>query len=215
MANNSISIGLQLLETEEQIIQSILKALLPEVNDKLNRAFYSVKTDIIFLVQTAITSSAEYNSIMSGKLQLEFGIPDPASRLDQLMSFWKYIDVEYSKARISGRKISGSFIISMIKSDFSDVLSSSAAIVQTEKGQALNWLEWLLLFGDKTIIKEYNVQLGPNPNSRTGGAIMRASSSGKWGVPSEFAGTASNNWITRAIDSVSDQINNLLLKALD
>lgn len=215
MANQGINISLQLLETEEQITQSILKALLPEVNDRLNQAFYNIKTDMILLVQNAIVSAPEYSSIMSGKLKLEFGLPDSSTRLEQLMSFWKFIDVEYSKARISGKKISGSFAISMIKSDYSDVLSSSAAVLRTEKGQDLNWLEWLLLFGDKTIIKEYNVQLGANPNSRTGGAIMRASSSGKWGVPSEFAGVATNNWITRAIDSVSDQINALLLKALN
>jgi hypothetical protein len=215
MANNGIGINVTILESNDQIAQSILKALLPQVNDLLNSAFYKVKDNIITLVQNAIVNSPEYGSLLSGTLQLEFGIPDSASRLEQILSFWKFIDVEYSKAKISGQKISGSFAISMIRSDYSDVLMSSAATLNTEKGQQLNWLEWLLLFGDKTIIKEYNVQFGSNPRSRTGGAIMKVSSSGKWGVPPQFAGTASNNWITRAMDSVEDQINNLLIGALN
>lgn len=215
MAKNGIGISVTILESEDQITFSILKALLPQVNDLLNSAFYKVKQDIVVLVQNAITSSPEYGSLMSGTLRLEFGIPDSGSRLEEILSFWKFIDVEYSKARISGKKISGSFVISMIRSDYSDVLSSSAAVLLTEKGQQLNWLEWLLLFGDKTIIKEYNIQFGANPKSRTGGAIMRATSSGKWAVPSQFSGTASSNWITRAIDSVGDQVNDLLIRALE
>lgn len=212
--SNGIGISVKILESNDQIAYSILKALLPQVNDLLNKSFYKVKSDIVLLVQNAIVNSPEYGSLLSGTLQLEFGLPDSASRVEQILSFWKFIDVEYSKAKISSKKITGSFSISMIKSDYSDVLNSSAATLLTEKGQQLNWLEWLLLFGDKTIIKEYNVEFGSNPRSRTGGAIMRVSSSGKWGVPPQFAGVASNNWITRAIDSVGDQINNLLIQAL-
>ena len=31
----------------------------------------------------------------------------------------------------------------------------------------------------------------------------------RWGVPPEFAGTAGNNFVTRAIDSIEDDIINL------
>ena len=210
----AINIKATILESDDEISRLIMKALLPEINSSLNSAFYKIKERLLLLVQTAITSSPEYTSIMSGQLKYEFGLPDSAARLSEILTFWKYINVEYNRAKINGTRLSGSISISMIKSDYSDVLSSAAAILQTEKGADLQWLSWLLLFGDKTIIKTHNVVLGPSPVSRTGGAIMKASSSGKWGVPSEFSGTANNNWITRAIDSVSQDIDSLLMKAL-
>ena len=37
---------------------------------------------------------------------------------------------------------------------------------------------------------------------------------GRWGVPPEFAGTIKKNWITEAIDSIEDQVQNLLAKSL-
>lgn len=102
----------------------------------------------------------------------------------------------------------------MIQSDYTDVLNSSAAVFKTEKGTDLNWLEWLLLFGSKTIIKDYEVEFGYNPRSRTGQAIMRGVKRGKWSVPYEFSGTQNNNWITRAIDSVESDIYKTLSEAM-
>ena len=81
------------------------------------------------------------------------------------------------------------------------------------KGTDLNWLEWLLLFGNKTIIRDYVVEFGDNPRSRTGRAVMKGVKSGKWGVPPEFAGTKNNNWITRAIESADSEINSILKEA--
>ena len=102
----------------------------------------------------------------------------------------------------------------MIRSDYSDVFQSAGAVVNTEKGSKLEWLQWLLLFGDKTIVKEYEIKLGPNPNSRSGDGIMISSKSGRWNVPTSYAGTSKKNWITDAIDSVEDDIMTLLTQSL-
>ena len=101
----------------------------------------------------------------------------------------------------------------MIRSDFSDVLSSdSGFVIDALRGYQLPWLEWLLLEGNKAIISKQEVIIGPNKFSRTGLAIMRPSNK-SWRVPSEFAGTIKDNWITRAIDNSESQINELLDKA--
>jgi len=57
----------------------------------------------------------------------------------------------------------------------------------------------------------YEIVIGPNKYSRTGYAIMKPAS-GSWSVPSEFAGTITDNWITRAIQTSETDINNLLRK---
>ena len=43
---------------------------------------------------------------------------------------------------------------------------------------------------------------------------MRLTPSGKWKIPSEFSGTITNNWITRAIDIASDSIDSILSSTL-
>lgn len=207
--------SLKIVETQSQINKALLSALLPQVETYFKNSFNKVSNQIRDLIINSIKSAPEYSELISGRLKAEFGLPDSDSRVSSILEFWKNIQVKYEPVKIrNNTKLSGNFTISMIKSDYSDVISLGAATFVTEKGSELNWLEWLLLFGNKTIIKDYEVELGPNPRSRTGLAIMRGVISGKWSVPSEFAGTVNNNWITRSIDSVDSQINKLLLDSL-
>lgn len=206
--------SVELVENNTEIEQIMLKAMLPELDKILKKSFNKIQAPIKNLVVEAIRSAPEYNSILSGDLKYEFGLPDSDNRLKTLLDFWKHINLIYNPPSISNNKIVGSFSIGMIQDDFSDVLSSSAAILTTEKGQDLHWLEWLLLFGDKTIIKNYDVEFGTNSRSRTGFAVMRGSSRFKWGVPKQFSGTINNNWITRSIDSIDGDINKILIESL-
>ncbi|NCA31122.1 MAG: hypothetical protein EBS93_10465 [Chitinophagia bacterium] len=98
----------------------------------------------------------------------------------------------------------------VVSIDYADVLSSDdALVIDNLRGYNLPWLEWLLLEGNKIIVRKQQVEFGPNIASRTGNAIMRPSNK-SWRVPSEFAGTITNNWITRAIDNSESQIYDLL-----
>ena len=120
--------------------------------------------------------------------------------------------IVYDVPKINGNTITSKFSISMIKADYSDVLGSDyAQMTDSVRGYSLPWLQWLLLDGTKILINNHQVVIGPNSRSRTSMAIMRPGSG--WSVPNEFAGTQSNNWLTRAIDSSSDSINNLLKRA--
>ena len=208
------NLSLDLLESNDEISKKILEALIPQINTYLKKSFDKIKPQLSDTVINAIKAAPEYDSLLSGELQAEFGIPDSGSRLQNILNIWQNIVFEYKQATIKNNQISAGFILKMIKSDYSDVIAIDAAIFTTEKGSDLRWLEWLLLFGNKTIIKDYNVILGPNPRSRTGKAIMRGVTNGKWSVPAEFAGYPNDNWITRAIDSANDQINNLLQQNL-
>lgn len=207
--------SLKLIETKTQINQEILRALLPQVDSYFKSVFNKVSTQIQELIISSIKNAPEYNELISGRLKAEFGLPDSDSRVFSILEFWKNIQVQYRPVKIKNNtNLSASFSINMIKSDYSDVISLSAATFTTEKGSELNWLEWLLLFGNKTIIKDYEIQLGANPRSRTGLAVMKGVISGKWSVPAEFSGTINNNWITRSIDSADGKINKLLQDSL-
>ena len=211
-----MKLSLKILETNNQISNSILQSLLPEIIDYMNNGIQYIKNNLSVLINQAIINTPEYASLSSGKLQYELGIPDPGSKLSTLLDIWsKTIIINYKKPTINSNQIKGSFSVNMIRADFNDVLSTDAAIVNDSfRGYSLPWLEWLLLEGNRVIVPKQEVIVGPNKYSRTGYAIMRESSK-SWKVPSEFAGTLSDNWITRAIDSIENDINNLLNKAFE
>ena len=210
----TLNFSVDLTNSNSDINRKILTALKPQVNNYFKKVVSSIKQPILEIITKAITNSPEYVSLLSGDLKYEFGLPDSDERLSSILKFWQKLYIDTDAIKISGDQLVGSFSLKMIPSDFSDVLNSSAAVLVTEKKQSLNWLEWLLLFGNQTIIKDYTVEFGSNPRSRTGQAVMRGVRNGKWSVPSQYAGTLNDNWITRAIDSVEVDINNILSKAL-
>lgn len=206
--------NLKIIESNSQIYKAILDALLPEVTNYMNNAISVIKREMPEIIKSAIENSPEYVSLSSGKLQYEFGIPNVNTRLVNLINAWiNSIQYPYMKPVIIGNRIKSSFEVNAIRADFAEVLySDDALVIDAIRGYNLPWLEWLLLEGNKIIVRKQEVVLGPNKFSRTGFALMRDSNK-SWKVPSEFSGTATNNWITRAIDGVEDKIGLLLEKA--
>lgn len=209
-----MNISLRLLESDQQINKEILNALLPEVTNFMNNGVNLIKRELPAILQNAIVNTPEYSSILNGKLKYEFGIPDPNIKLNNLIDLWiENIKYPYMKPTIIGNKIKSSFEVNAVRVDFAEVLySDDALVIDNIRGYNLPWLEWLLLEGNKTIISKQEVVIGPNNFSRTGNAIMRDSNK-SWKVPSEFSGTVTNNWITRAIDGVEGNIQYLLDRA--
>jgi len=213
-----MKISLEILESEKEISRRIGQALLPEVTNYLKNRIKIIRTELPSIVNKYIVDSPEYTSLLRGKLRYEFGIPDAQSKLAGLLDIWsKNIDITYTPPKIIGSgEIRAKFSISMIKIDFSDVLYSEyASSMNVLAGYSLPWLQWLLLDGNTVLVSGYQLIVGPNVRSRTGFAIMRASPTGSWKVPSEFAGTINDNWITRSLGRASEEINKFLQKVLE
>lgn len=209
-----MKISFKLIETERDISIKIANALLPDLRNIFANGIKKIKIELPQIVNSAIINTPEYNSILSGKLRYEFGIRDSSSKLAGLLDTWSrniYI-VSTPPSVISGGKISGQFSASMIQIDFGDVLYTEYAEVYDDiKGYSLPWLEWLLLQGNRTLVRNHKVIYQNSPRSRTGKALMRPNSQ-SWSVPSEFSGTRGDNWITRALDKIGPDIDSLLKK---
>ena len=206
-----MNFSVRLVESNGVIAQRIIDALIPDVEKFMVSSINQIKSQLPPIIRAAITNTPEYESILNGKLKYEFGLPDSSSKLAALLDIWSTnLKYDFNPPRKSKNQIIGSFSVSAIRVDFSDVLYSDYAIMYDSfRGYTLPWLEWLLLEGNKAIISNYEVKFGPNKYSRTGNAIMKSSSS-SWSVPSEFAGTISDNWITRALDGAESDIDSLL-----
>ena len=203
-----------LLESDNQIVQAILQSLLSDTKKYMNKVAKQLEPDIKSIVKNGFMNSNEYRSLLSGALRYEFGLANPGNKVSQILQVWENTTVKFQTPKIKGNQIYGNLQISMINASYNDVLGLPAASVETKKGQSLPWLEWLLLMGDKTIIKDYEIFIGSNSRSRTGGAVMKKVVGGKWKVPSEFSGSSKNNWVTRVLDSISTEIDNAIKKSV-
>lgn len=211
----TLKFSLKLADNSKDIGRDMCLALLPDVSKFLDNIFNTMKNTIPDIVINSISSQPEYDSLVSGSLRSEFGIPDASSRISEIFQTIKSgVGVTRNKPRVVGSKISGGIKFQMIRSDFQDLLSLGASTLTTEKGSQLNWLQWLLLEGDSVIISDYKFTAGPSIYSRTGSGIMQQSQGAFWRVPPEFAGNISNNWITRAIEDASSEINKTITNLL-
>ena len=209
-----MKVSVNLLESDAQITKAILNSLLSDTKDYMNKVAKRLEPEIKNIVKEGFLRSSEYRSLLSGQLRYEFGLDSPASKVNQILEVWNNTVVTFDAPRIKGNKIYSKLVVAMINSNYSDVLALDASQQRTKKGQSLPWLEWLLLMGDKTIIKDYEIFLGSGRNSRTGGVVMKKVVNGKWKVPSEFSGSSKNNWVTRVLDGVETQIDSAIKKAI-
>lgn len=204
--------SLKLVEKDNEIQSLISKSLLSQLDNFLINLIPKLKSGLSVIITRSIVSSPEYNSLLSGELQYNFGINDSNNKLNELLNIWaNNINIEYTAPKLSNNKIVSKLLASMIRIDFADVLYTDyALVIDSMRGYSLPWLEWLLLEGNKSIIQDYEIVVGTNNRSRTGMAIMRSSYGDSWKVPSQYAGTQNDNWITRAIDTIGDDVDKLL-----
>lgn len=189
---------MDILESNAQIEKIIINELQQHFKSVWINASSAIQERIKDIYIAAIKSQPEYDSLLRGRLYGEFGLTDASGKLNEILNMWgKNIKTQYFKK---------TFKIQAIDADFANVLGLAGAIQTTKKGQSLAWLEWLLLRGDTTIVRDYVVSFNMNTDStsRTGLATMTRVKTGKWGVPTQYAGTEQNNWVTRAIEDIPE-----------
>lgn len=217
MGYMSMRISLQVLESNKEISVKIANALLDPVKTYMKTAINEMKQGLPNILYGAIVNSPEYAQILGGRLRYELGIANAREKLEGILQIWtNNVQTTYvPPAVLSNGQIKSEFSISLVKSDYSDVLQTSYAEVQdNQRGYTLPWLKWLLLDGSVPIVQNHSVIIGRNSRSRTGMAVMKESSGKNWSVPKQFAGTSADNWITRAIGSAESDINTYLEKIM-
>ena len=200
------------IEKPEITERKAIKALRKRVNVILAAASVQIERKVRKFLVKAIQDTPEYLSIGSGKLQVEFGLPDGRQRIDDILDLWaRSIFIKITPVRIIKGQFRASLRVSAIQRDWKDVLSLPAARVITNKGQILPWLEWLLTAGSRIIVRDYDVVFTSKVRtSRTGRGIMVKGRSRRWRVPPEFSGTSRNNFVTRALKEVEPKITSIM-----
>ena len=186
-----------------------------QVVKKVPRAIEAIKAKIQQIIIVKITSCPEYAAIVGSSVRGELGINEASSRMDAIISEWaSNIVVTLVPENVAGLAL---IKIGIIQKDFEDVLSLAEAEMSyvSRSGQkTLEWLRWLLLEGGRVIVTDYEYsEKSRRGKSRTGLGIM-IKRRGGWKVPAAIAGIESDNFVTRALSEIQDNIDIIVRQEL-
>jgi hypothetical protein len=182
---------------ERRIRGEILKRL----TKKISSTTSNIRKRLVPAIIQEISDTNVYQGLSGGMLRGEIGLID-IGKLDTVINAWaNNISVTYEKTNL--RNSFGSINIGIINSNYSDVLTLPEAtyIYQNYRNRQIiiDWLRWLLLEGGNIIVSGYSFYNDVG-EGRTGLGVMKEDG-GSWKVPSEFVGTADDNFATRCFSS--------------
>ena len=232
MRKNSYA-KVRLLDNKAAIKKKINTALYKKINKAAAAAQVEFLDYVKIIVKKEILWHPTYFSLVShyrNSLKAHFGLPDPERRLDSIIeAFVSAFRITQSNG-FFGRSVGGIYrlkssfkVLFMPQRGWEQLTQMDAALLYTEKGDVLPWLEWLILRGDgrhRSLIVGYEIEMDVfnRHASRTGLAVMverkRGRWGGRWGVPSEYSGTERNNFLTQSVLWALDKNSKSLLYVL-
>jgi|TARA_R110000751_G_scaffold93068_2_gene181844 hypothetical protein len=201
-----VNVSIKIMESNDDIQKQINAALASEVNKKLTRSIRKIESAIIPLIKAALMGSPEIASLKGGILRAEFGLVfDPTSQIISAVA--ESVNIRIQRVN---KSLNGGFVLEIQPTSFSNLLSLATA-EQPIEGGSIPWLNWLLTAGDSILIANFGVEFGSY--GRTGKARM-SSNFAPYKVHSSFSGTPDNNFVTRSIETVYPQIEDIIRKEL-
>ena len=211
---------LKIKESPRQIESLIQNALVRRLGNPtvLKVAASLASADIRVAFRRALMQSNTYQDLISDTsvLRGEMGLTNPVGKLDDLINIWSQsIKFTFRKVTRSALGISGGFTIKFNRASWADVLSSSSAKQDNTHSRSgnppvLNWLEWLLIRGDESIIIGYDASFAERhgaSSGRTGLAIMiKPKIFRSWSVPPGYSGTKDRNFVTQVLDKMEQPV---------
>lgn len=188
-----------------------LNSLIAErLNSQIRFATGFVKNKIQNLAHTILKDTDFYREFASGSpLTAELGIPlgEAHSRIDVIVgSIAQSLDIVTNKIGSNQFILNLQIQINLTQESIEFLTSLNSANVNTDNGDRLPWLSWVLKEGDSIIISDYTFMY--KAGGRSGSGVMIPYKN--WSVPSRYSGTIDDNWITRAFADNEEQILEVL-----
>lgn len=211
-----MTISLKLIESTSQIAQNINLALASEVNSLLFKRKGRFINQIRDYVGMWVRSQPEMISLGLNYADPEslaghFGLPYGSGReaVNAIsMSIQAATEVYVKKF---DKNLRGGIELRFQPSNFGNLLALPQGHVRAEIAD-LHWLRWLLESGNSVIVVNYHYSPeGGFGRSKSG--IMRQG--GAWRVPPQYAGTANDNFITRAFSYKEKELTRLFARLLE
>jgi hypothetical protein len=210
---------LRLVTTPSQFAATVQFLVAPKVDKILVKAKPAIENRISNLLRIAIGSSPTIRSLKDGAgLQVDFGLTNDAASAatnDIVNAVLSSVNVFFKKAQRG--KTLGSLVIQIDPASVSAIVQTSSIGSYISNGHQITWLDWLMTKGTQVIIEGFDVvstsafsdSLGYDDRSRSGGGFM-LQTGGAFRVDPKFAGTAGDNFITRAIIANGPNIRRII-----
>ncbi len=200
-------------KSQDQLNLYLRRELIKQAIKRLKAARSGIEQYMRFKVSRDFLFSSEANEIVYGVLRYDLGLKaDEATTSLESIARLLAEDLHFT-ITASGDEVEA--IVSFIKTDYSEILAIPTASFTSAKGNKIDWLKWLLYEGSEQIISRYHVAYvadGKAKASRSGGALMFHG--GSFAIPSQFAGTPFDNFITRSFENIELYIQKKMLDAI-
>lgn len=200
---------------EKEILDALKKDFVTKANKKIPVVMKRIRTKVVNLLEDALVDSPTVTSLLSGKLRDDFGLSseNAVSAVTQIIDgVTKNVEIELAKSTNSLAHI----VLSIKPIDATFYKSISSGTRLSKSGKPVDWLEWLLTRGTQVIIGDYYTFDKAKGRTRSGGKTVMKKIGPKAKPPFRVdpihAGTLEDNFITRAIESKSKEITEILSK---
>lgn len=183
---------------------------------KSGKTSAEVQASISALIHKALMDSDTVKELLSGKLRHDFGlygnlVETTMSSIITYISSNINLDVEKSTGK-NASKIN----IKLMPGDFSKIISTSGGSFKSSGGK-VDWLEWLLTRGTQVVVADFWLFTHARGTTRSGGSEVMVKISKKkrdpFRVDPQHAGTVDDNFITRALETVYDDIAKIVAES--
>lgn len=200
---------------EKEILDALKQDFVTKANKKMPVVMDKIRAKVVDLLEEVLVDSPTVTSLLSGKLRDDFGLSaeNAVSAVTQIIDgVTKNVELKLSRSTNSLAHIVLS--IKPIDANFYKSISSGSRI--SKSGKPVDWLEWLLTRGTQVIIGDYYTFNQAKGKTRSGGKTVMKKIGRKakppFRVDPAHAGTLEDNFITRAIESKSKEITEILSK---
>lgn len=173
------------------------------------------RSQIGMIILRALMDSPTVQELLSGELRDDLGLFGNIvnSTIESIAKhITESINIETSKKSKKAPTVN----IKFMAKDIQAVIKVPGASFESN-GHSVDWLEWLLTRGSRVIISDYWVFPHAKGQTRSGGTkVMQKISKTKrnpFRIDPAHSGTASNNFVTRALDTVRDEIISLIISS--
>ena len=202
---------LELLGTTEQFEKLVLDSINKQFSKAVEKSILSIQEGVKVLVYDGIYNCNEMESLRGDSLRSELGLtPAQGERASE------NIADAVSESVIAEQQKTG-LVLYIQPASFQNVLSISGSSISYlsktyKQNVTLEWLDWLINRGDEIIVG--NFSFDPSGKGRAGSGRMKKG--GSWRVSPRYAGTESDNFITRALqnDSLQEEMAVVIEKTI-
>ena len=201
---------LKLIDSFSNVKKKIDTLIANRMNKKIQKNKSRAERQIKSLIRGWVEEQPEVASLRDqgglGSLNAQFGLPPGVSDIAIeaiIQALIASVNVIFQKVTVKGGGVQ--FVI---RGDvIREILNIPQGTIITEKGAVLNWLQWLLTRGHKTVVSGYKYV--PLHAGRSGGGLMIGGSAFRV-EPLLFTGTVDNNFVTRAFSGRDRQLSRVL-----